>query len=55
MLKQIRQEKALKRLEQQLESRVKTKKGTRDEKEPLTDGDIKRINNEILVLKKKMK
>lgn len=41
----------VKRLEQQLIDGVKTKKNTRDEKIPLTDKDISRINNEIKRLK----
>lgn len=55
MLKQFRQEKALKRLEQQLKSGVKTVKGTRDQTESLSEKDIKRITNEIHTLKQKMK
>ena len=37
--------------EAQLKSGVKTQKKTRDVKIPLTDGDIKRINKEIEILK----
>lgn len=51
-MKQVRRQGALQRLEAQLASGVKTKKGTRDEKIPLTDKDIKRINKEIERLKK---
>jgi hypothetical protein len=54
MLRKTRQERALKRLEAQLESGVKTKKGTRDEKVPLTDRDTVRINREITSIKKNM-
>lgn len=50
-----RKESSLKRLQEQLKSGVKTKKGTRDEKTPLTEKDIKRINKEIEVLKQKLK
>lgn len=45
---------ALARLEAQLESGEKTVKGTRDQKEPLTDKDVKRINKEIQKLKSKL-
>lgn len=50
----LRQEEALKRLNTQLASGVKTKKGTRDEKVPLTDKDIKRIGKEIEKLSKSL-
>lgn len=50
----FRQAGALKRLQGQLESGVKTKKGTSDEKIPLTDKDIQRINKEISKLKTKV-
>lgn len=52
-MKQFRQQGALNRLEAQIKSGVKTKKGTRDEKIPLTDKDIKRIEKEIQILKSK--
>lgn len=52
--KEVKQEGALKRLEAQLASGVKTKKGTHDEKVPLTDKDIKRINKEIKKLEIKL-
>ena len=46
-----RRKNALIRLEQQLESGVKSVKF---EKQPLTEHDIKRINKEILILKSKI-
>jgi hypothetical protein len=46
-----RRKNALIRLEQQLESGVKSVKF---EKQPLTESDIKRINKEILILKSKI-
>ena len=46
-----RRKNALIRLEQQLESGVKTVKF---EKQPLTESDIKRINKEIQILKSKI-
>lgn len=46
-----RRKNALNKLEQQLESGVKTVKF---EKQPLTESDIKRINKEILTLKSKI-
>ena len=51
---EVRQETALNRLKAQLASGVKTKKGTYDEKIPLTDKDVKRINKEIKKLKVKL-
>jgi len=51
----MKQRNALKRLEAQLISGVKTKKGTRDEKIPLTPKDVVRIKGEIETLKKKLK
>ncbi len=54
-MKQLRQQKALARLEAQLKSGVKTKKGTRNETEPLTEKDIKRIKSEIAKLKDNIK
>ena len=53
-MKQSRQSRALKRLEAQLKSGVKTKKGTTNEKEPLTEKDVKRIKKEIAILKDKL-
>ena len=50
-----RKECALENLMQQLKSGVKTQKGTRDVKIPLTEKDVKRINNEIGTLKEKLK
>lgn len=50
-----RQLNALKRLQAQLSSGVKTKKGTKDEKTPLSDYDIKRINKEIQNIETKLK
>ena len=41
-------------LEKQLKNGVKTEKGTRDVKVPLTDSDMKRINKEIETLKTKV-
>jgi hypothetical protein len=41
-------------LEKQLKNGVKTEKGTRDVKIPLTDSDVKRINKEIDNLKTKV-
>ena len=43
------------RLEAQLKSGVKTKKGHMVATEPLTEKDVKRINTEILTLKTKLK
>ena len=48
-----RQARALSMLEAQLKSGVKTQKKTRDVKIALTDGDRKRINKEIDILKAK--
>lgn len=48
-----RKSRALDMLEAQLKSGVKTEKGTRDNKIPLTESDIKRINKEIEILKKR--
>jgi len=53
--KALRQKAALDRLYSQLESGVKTKKGTRDEKVPLSDADVKRINKEIKILETKIR
>lgn len=50
--KQVRRKEALKRLEAQLASGVKTQKGTFDTKVELTPGDRKRIEREIAVLQK---
>lgn len=46
---------ALARLEKQLQSGVKTTKGTMNEKTPLSEKDIKRIKGEIVKLSKKIK
>lgn len=54
-MKQTKQKRALERLQVQLTSGVKTKKGTRDEKIPLTSEDVVRIKGEIETLKKKLK
>lgn len=51
-MKHERRQRALKRLESQLESGVKTKKGTFDKKEPLTEFDKTRIEKEIEALRK---
>lgn len=50
-----RKERALKALKTRLESGVTTVKGTRDQKRPLTDKDIKLINKEIANLEAKLK
>ena len=50
----FRRKDALKRLEDQLKSKVKTEKKSLDSKIPLTDSDIKRIKSEIAVLKKRL-
>jgi NAD(P)H-dependent FMN reductase len=52
--KRSRQQRVLEMLEKQLKNGVKTEKGTRDVKIPLTDSDIKRINKEIDNLKTKV-
>lgn len=52
--KSLRQEGALRRLQAQLDSGVKTKKGTIAEKVPLTESDKRRINKEINQLKTNM-
>ena len=49
-----RQSRALEMLQHQLKNGVKTEKGTRDVKVPLTDSDKKRINKEIDNLKTKV-
>jgi hypothetical protein len=49
-----RQTRALDMLKAQLESGVKTKKKTTDEKVPLTDSDKKRIKSEIEILTKRI-
>ena len=54
-MKQDRRVSALARLKAQLESGVKTKKGTVDEKTPLTDKDKARISKEITKLEQKTK
>lgn len=55
MTKQLRQQRTLERLQVQLQSGVKTKKGTHDEKVPLTSKDVNRIESEISTLKKVLK
>ena len=50
-----RKERALTMLKAQLESGVKTQKGTRDVKVPLTDKDVKRITREVESLSRKLK
>jgi NAD(P)H-dependent FMN reductase len=52
--KRSRQQRVLEVLEKQLKNGVKTEKGTRDVKVPLTDFDKKRINKEIETLKTKI-
>ena len=52
--KRSRQQRVLEMLEKQLKNGVKTEKGTRDVKVPLTDFDKKRINKEIETLKTKI-
>ena len=52
--KRSRQQRVLEVLEKQLKNGVKTEKGTRDTKIPLTDSDVKRINKEIETLKTKV-
>lgn len=54
VMQKSRQSRALESLKAQLESGVKTKKGTKDEKVPLTESDRKRINSEISNLTKKI-
>lgn len=49
-----RKRRALDMLEQQLKDGTKTKKGTFDEKIPLTEKDIKRIKKEIKTLKERI-
>ena len=48
--KRSRQSRALDMLQNQLKSGVKTQKGTRDVKVPLTDSDKKRIEKEMGIL-----
>lgn len=50
-----RKERALEGLKARLESGVTTVKGTKDQKRPLTDKDIKSINKEVENLNKKLK
>jgi hypothetical protein len=54
LAKRSRQQRVLEMLEKQLKNGVKTEKGTRDVKIPLTDSDVKRINKEIDNLKTKV-
>ena len=53
-MKLERKKNALKRLEKQLSDGVKTIKGSKNEKKPLSDSDIKRIVKEIEILKTKI-
>jgi Sec7-like guanine-nucleotide exchange factor len=46
-----RRKRVIEMLKAQLKSGVKTKKGTLNEKIPLTEKDVKRINKEIEILK----
>lgn len=50
----IKRQGALARLEAQLKAGEKTKKGTVDQKEPLTPKDVARIKGEVEKLKKKL-
>ena len=52
--KRSRQQRVLEMLEKQLKNGLKTEKGTRDVKVPLTDSDKRRINKEIETLKTKV-
>jgi hypothetical protein len=52
--KRSRQSRALDMLQNQLKSGVKTQKGTRDVKVPLTDSDRKRLEKEIGILQSKL-
>ena len=52
--KRSRQSRALDMLQNQLKSGVKTQKGTRDVKVPLTDSDKKRIEKEMGILQSKL-
>lgn len=52
--KRSRQSRVITMLEKQLKSGVKTKKKTTDVKVPLTDSDVKRINNELEILNKRV-
>lgn len=54
LTRSLRQERALRRLQEQLASGVKTKKGTISEKVPLTESDKRRITREIESLKARM-
>ena len=51
--KKSRQSRALSMLQNQLKSGVKTQKGTRDVKVPLTDSDKKRIEKSMGILQSK--
>jgi len=53
--KRRKQQDALARLENQLDTGLKTQKGTKDVKIPLTDKDRVRINREIQIIKEKLK
>lgn len=55
MSKQLRKKRALERLEVQLVSGVKPIKGNSSETIPLSDKDKKRIENEIQILKNRIK
>lgn len=50
----IRRTSAMDAMVVQLKSGVKTKKGTHDEKIPLTDKDVKRLETEIGILKERI-
>jgi NAD(P)H-dependent FMN reductase len=51
--KRSRQQRVLEMLEKQLKNGLKTEKGTRDVKVPLTDSDKKRIEKEMGILQSK--
>jgi hypothetical protein len=50
----VRRASVLKTLQEQLKLGTKTKKGTVDEKVPLTEKDTKRIQREIEILKERV-
>ena len=52
--KRSRQSRALDMLQNQLKSGVKTQKGTRDVKVPLTDSDKRRIEKEMGILQSRV-
>lgn len=53
-MKRTRQEAAIRRMEAQLKSGVKTRKGSMTDKIPLTDWDVKRITKDIERTKKNL-